>query len=105
MTFSDAEDGSLRLWSSRVIQALQLLDLDFDHGKIIEAANESADAVAPHAGALSAFIIGYAAGTASTQGRQGTQDAVEAAADKVIALCRHGESGGPDEEGWAKTAQ
>lgn len=105
MTLSSEEESSLRHWSSRLIQALQILDLDFDHEKVIEAANKSAETVAPNAGAISAFIVGYAAGTASNHGRQGTQEAVRAAAEKVIELCRHGESGGPDEEGWTKTAQ
>ena len=105
MTLSREEDSSLRHWSSRLIQALQILDLDFDHEKIIDAANESAEAVGPNAGAISAFIVGYAAGTASTHGRQGAHEAVHAAAEKVIELCRHGESGGPDEEGWTKRAQ
>lgn len=105
MTLSSEEDSSLRHWSSRLIQALQVLDLDFDHGKVIDAANESAESVGPNAGAISAFILGYAAGTASNHGREGTQEAVQAAAEKIIELCRHGESGGPDEEGWTKTAQ
>lgn len=105
MTLSSAEDSSLRHWSGRLIQALQILDLDFDHEKVIDAANEAAEAVGPDAGTISAFIVGYAAGMASTHGRQGTQEAVQAAAEKVIELCRHGESGGPDEEGWTKTAQ
>ena len=105
MTLSGEEDSSLRQWSDRLIQALQILDLDFDHEKVIKAAKESSEAVAPDAGTISAFIIGYAAGTASGHGRQGTQKAVQAAAEKVMGLCRDGESGGPDEKGWTKTAQ
>jgi len=69
MTLSREEDSSLRHWSGRLIQALQILDLDFDYEKIVNVANESAEAVAPNAGAISAFIVGYAAGTASTSGR------------------------------------
>jgi hypothetical protein len=105
MTLSREEDSSLRHWSARLIQALQILDLEVDHEKIVHVAEESVESVGPHADAISAFIIGYAAGTASTHGRKGTQEAVHAAADKVIELCMHGESGGPDEEGWAKRAQ
>lgn len=105
MTLPSEEDSSLRHWSSRLIQALQILELDFDLDQILDAADKSAEAVGPRAGVISAFIVGYAAGTASNHGRQGTQEAVQAAADKVIELCRHGESGGPDEEGWTKTAQ
>ena len=105
MTLSREEDSSLRHWSSRLIQALQILDLEVDHEKIVQVAEESLKAVGPHADAISAFIVGYAAGAAATHGRRSTQEAVHAAADKVIELCEHGESGGPDEEGWAKRAQ
>ena len=105
MTLSQDEDSSLRHWSGRLIQALQILDLEIDHEKIVQVAEESAKAVGPHADAISAFIVGYAAGTASTDGRKSTHDAVEAASNKVLELCEDGESGGPDEKGWAKRAQ
>ena len=105
MTLSQDEDSSLRHWSGRLIQALQILDLEIDYEKIVQVAEESAKAVGPHADAISAFIVGYAAGTASTDGRKSTHDAVEAASNKVLELCKNGESGGPDEKGWAKRAQ
>jgi hypothetical protein len=105
MTLPREEDSALKEWSSRLIQALQILDLEVDHEKVIELAQESSRSVGPHAGAISAFIVGYAAGTASTGGRKGARDAVVTAADKVIQLAGDGESGGPDDRGWAKTAQ
>lgn len=105
MTLPRDEDSALRHWSARLIQALQILDLEIDHEKIVQVADESVKAVGPHADAISAFIVGYAAGTASTEGRKGTHEAVEAASNKVLELCEHGESGGPDEKGWAKRAQ
>ncbi|QDW29670.1 hypothetical protein FFF93_007760 [Arthrobacter sp. KBS0702] len=105
MTLPRDEDSSLRHWSARLIQALQILDLEVDHDKIVEVADESLKAVGPHADAISAFIVGYAAGTASTNGRKSTQEAVHAASNKVIELCENGEAGGPDEKGWAKRAQ
>jgi len=105
MTLPPDVDSSLRHWSARLIQALQILDLEVDHEKLVEVADESVKAVGPHADAVSAFIVGYAAGTASTHGRKGTQEAVHAASNKVLELCEHGESGGPDEKGWAKRAQ
>ena len=105
MTLTRDEDSSLRHWSTRLIQALQILDLEVDHEKIVQVADESLKAVGPHADAISAFIVGFAAGTASTEGRKSTQDAVHAASNTVIELCEHGESGGPDEKGWAKRAQ
>jgi hypothetical protein len=105
MTLSREEDDAVREWGSRLIQALQILDLEVDHEKIIELAEESSRSVGPHAGAISAFIVGYAAGTASTGGRKSTRDAVVSAADTVIRLADDGTSGGPDDRGWTKTAQ
>ena len=105
MTLSRDEDSALRHWSGRLIQALQILDLEVDHEKLVQVADESTRAVGPHADAVSAFIIGFAAGTAATDGRKSTREAVNAAANKVLELCEHGESGGPDEKGWTKRAQ
>ncbi|WP_445154476.1 DUF6457 domain-containing protein [Arthrobacter sp. Hor0625] len=105
MTLPRDEDSALRHWSARLIQALQILDLEVDHERIVAVAEESRKAVGPHADAISAFIVGFAAGTASTNGRKSTQEAVHAASDKVLELCEHGEAGGPDEKGWTKRAQ
>ena len=105
MTLTRDEDSALRHWSARLIQALQILDLEVDHEKIVQVADGSLKAVGPHADAISAFIVGYAAGTASTDGRKSAQEAVHAASNKVLELCADGESGGPDEKGWAKRAQ
>ena len=105
MTLTRDDDSALRHWSARLIQALQILDLEVDHDKIVQVADESLKAVGPHADAISAFIVGYAAGTASTDGRKSTQEAVHAASNKVLELCEEGASGGPDEKGWAKRAQ
>lgn len=105
MTLSREEASDLRQWSSRLIQALQILDLEVDHEKIIEVAEQSARSVGPHAGAVSAFIVGYAAGTVSTHGRKDSHEAAATAAEKVLQLTASGESGGPDEHGWSKTGQ
>ena len=105
MTLPRDEDSSLRHWSARLIQALQILDLEVDHEKIVEVADESLKAVGPHADAISAFMVGYAAGTASTHGRKSILEAVDTASSKVLELCEHGDAGGPDEKGWAKRAQ
>src|SRR6478672_9588601 len=98
MTLLQDEDSSLRHWSARLIQAVQILDMEVDRLRCVQVADESLKAVGPHADAISAFIVGYAAGTASTNGRKSTQEAVHAAYNKVIELCEHGESGGPDEK-------
>lgn len=105
MPLSREEDSDLREWSSRLIQALQILDLEVDHEKLIEVTERSARSVGPHAGAISAFVIGYAAGTVSTHGRKDALEAAAAASEKVLQLTASGEDGGPDDRGWAKTAQ
>ena len=105
MTLSRDEDSSLRHWSGRLIQALQILDLEVDHEKIVQVADRIRQSRGPSRGRHQRVHGGYAAGTASTKGRKGTQEAVHAASNKVIELCEHGEAGGPDEEGWTKRAQ
>ncbi|WP_258190903.1 hypothetical protein [Arthrobacter sp. PAMC25284] len=47
MTLSREEASDLRQWSSRLIQALQILDLEVDHEKIIEVAEQSVRSVGP----------------------------------------------------------
>ena len=108
MTLSREEDSSLRHWSARLIQALQILDLEVDHEKIVQVAEESVKAVGPHADAISAFIVGYAAGTASTNGRKGTQEAVHAASEQGHRAVRARRVGRPgrrrlDQEGPVTT--
>ena len=51
MTLPRDEDSSLRHWSARLIQALQILDLEVDHEKLVQLADESVKAVGPHADA------------------------------------------------------
>ena len=38
MTLTRDEDSALRHWSARLIQALQILDLEVDHDKIVQVA-------------------------------------------------------------------
>ena len=63
MTLSREEDSALRHWSGRLIQALQILDLVVDHEKIVQVAGRIQEGCGTARGAISAFIVGYAAGT------------------------------------------
>lgn len=105
MTGIDDELRTLSEWSRQLTQALQILDLEVDHERIIEVARQTSDSVSPNSGAISAFLIGYAAGTADTSGRQGSNDAVQQAADVVMQVHAKGLEDGPDANGWTKTAQ
>ncbi|WP_028279198.1 DUF6457 domain-containing protein [Arthrobacter sp. H5] len=105
MTSLDDELRTLSEWSRQLTQALQILDLEVDHQRIVEVAEQTSREVSPSAGSISAFLIGYAAGTADTSGRKGADDAVQSAADVVVQVCAKGVEDGPDEKGWTKTAQ
>ncbi len=105
MTLPEAEARELSDWSRTLTQALQILDLEVDSEKIVEVASKSSDSVAPNAGAVSAFLIGYAAGTASTKGRRGADEAVQKAADTVLRVLSGGADDSSEEDGWTGTAQ
>lgn len=105
MTGIDDELRTLSEWSRQLTQALQILDLEVDHARIAEIARKTSDTVSPNAGAISAFLIGYAAGTVDTSGRKGSDDAVQSAADVVMQVHAKGLADGPDANGWTKTGQ
>ncbi|GAA1347810.1 DUF6457 domain-containing protein [Arthrobacter roseus] len=105
MTDLGDETRTLNEWSRQLTQALQILDLEVDHERIVQVARETADAVSPSAGVVSAFLVGYAAGSKDTRGRKGSAEAVESAADVVMQVCSKGVVDGPDKNGWAKTGQ
>ena len=105
MTNLDDEMRTLSEWSRQLTQTLQLLDLDVDHQRIVEVANNASETVSPSAGAISAFLIGYAAGTANSSGRKDNNDAVQSAADTVEQVRNKSVYNGPDAHGWTKTGQ
>lgn len=105
MTVNDAEELELRDWAHKLEQALQVLDLKVDPSQITELADRSSDSIGPRAGAISAFVAGYAAGAAATDGPKSVQEAVDAAVATVHRLCDEGTTAGPDRTGWAATGQ
>lgn len=103
MAMPDDEERTLSEWSRTLTQALQILDLDVDHPRIVELAERSSY-VSPHAGAISAFLVGYAAGTVTTEGREETSAAVEKAAHTVLTVIAKDEETS-EEKGWTGSAQ
>ena len=106
MTTTD-DERTLHEFSERLTQALQILDLRFDHTLLLELAEKSSKAVIPDAGAISTFVVGYAAGLAATSGEKEASAAVETAAQTALLVVAHGPTNneGPADGGWAESAQ
>ena len=104
MATPDDEERTLSEWSRTLAQALQILDLEVDHPRIVEVAERSSRNLTPHAGAVSAFMIGYAAGSVTTDGREEASAAVEKAVKTVLTVIQKDEET-KEEEGWTGTAQ
>ncbi|MHA7218699.1 DUF6457 domain-containing protein [Arthrobacter sp. MDT1-48-3] len=104
MATPDEEERTLSEWSRTLTQALQILDLEVDHPRIVELAERSSQHVSPSAGAISAFLVGYAAGTVTTRNRDEASAAVEKAANTVTTVLRKDEET-REEQGWTGSAQ
>lgn len=104
MTAHDDGARALDDWAHRVSHALQIVDLKVDPRRVVELAERSNTAAGADAGTISAFLAGYAAGTASASGRKAATEAVDSAFATVDRLCADGLSG-PDREGWAGSGQ
>jgi Domain of unknown function (DUF6457) len=98
-------DQDLAHWSQRLTQALQILDLKVDLDLVARLAGESSRAVNGQASAVTALLVGYAAGLRAHGTGASPEEAVQSAADVALRLCEHGTEGGPDSEGWSSTAQ
>jgi hypothetical protein len=104
MATPDDDDRTLNEWSRTLTQALQILDLEVDHPRIVELAQRSSQLVGPDAGVISAFLVGYAAGTVTTKSREETSAAVEKAANTVMTIIAKDEETN-EEKGWTGSAQ
>lgn len=102
---SRADDsGALDDLSRRLTQALQILDLEVDYPLLLGLAEQTTRAAGPAAGAISTFLVGYAAGMTSTSGKQEATAAVERAVGVAKQATDKTGTGGID-DGWAHTAQ
>jgi hypothetical protein len=100
------EQRALEEWSERLTQALQILDLRIDNALLLKLADESSRAISPSAGAISTFIVGYAAGLAATSGEKEATAAVHTAVHTAMLALEHGLSDqAPASEGWPDTGQ
>ena len=105
MTTTD-DTRTLDEWSQRLTQALQILDLKIDHALILEVAARASRTITPSAGAISAFVVGYAAGLAATSGERASTEAVQTAAHTALLALDDGNSETtPASDGWSDTAQ
>ena len=104
MATPDDEERTLSDWSRTLGQALQILDLELDHPRIVELAERSSAYVSPHAGAVSAFMVGYAAGTVTTEGRAETSAAIEKAVRTALTVIATDEET-HEQKGWTGSAQ
>ncbi|MCA4131848.1 DUF6457 domain-containing protein [Arthrobacter sp. M4] len=73
---------ALEKWSRDLAQALQIPDLHIDH-EMLELARRSADTITDAAAPVTAFLVGYAAGSRGPGG----SDSIAAAVGVAIDLC------------------
>ncbi|TYC97924.1 hypothetical protein FQ377_11970 [Arthrobacter echini] len=104
MTTYDDESRTLTEWSRTLAQALQILDLELDHARILELTQRSSHYMSADAAAISAFMVGYAAGSVTTEGRDEASAAVEKATSTVLAVIDKDEQA-QEKKGWTGTAQ
>ena len=90
--------------SRRLTQALQILDLDVDYQLLIDLATTTTKAAGPNAGPIGTFLVGYAAGMTTTNGKQESAEAVERAVGVARQATEKTGDGGV-EDGWTHTAQ
>lgn len=79
MAMNDDEAQVLDQWSSRLAQALQILDLDVDHELLLDLARKSSDNVIHAAAPITTFLVGYAAALGARTGSPGDREAAAAA--------------------------
>ena len=100
------ETRALEEWSQRLTQALQILDLKIDNALLLDLAEKSSRTITPSAGAISTFVVGYAAGLATTSGERASTEAVQTAANTALLALEGGTSeAAPASDGWSDTAQ
>jgi hypothetical protein len=104
MTDREEEDQILAEWSRKLVDALQILDLEVDQRSILGLAGKAAHSILRPAAPLTTFIVGYAAGLAAGGGTD-PQTAVQKATDTALQLVRDGAQSAPSDAGWTNTGQ
>lgn len=83
MTISDEEFQILNEWSQDLAQALQIPRLPIDHEVLLDLARKSADTITHAAAPVTAFLVGYAAGSRGLD----AFDSLASVADVASTLC------------------
>jgi hypothetical protein len=81
-------DPDLRDWCARLVERVGATGLTVDVDEVLSLAGRAARAVQRPAAPLTTFVAGYAAGLAVGGGRATPEDAVRAASDAAVRLCR-----------------
>lgn len=88
MTERDEENAVLEQWAASVVEALGIQGLDVDIDAVLGLAGRAAHTVLRPAAPLTTFLVGYAAGRAAADASVAPADAVQAAIDTALRLCR-----------------
>ena len=83
MAVNDDEAQVLDQWSTRLAQALHILDLNVDHELILDLARKSSDNIIHPAAPITTFLVGYAAALDAATGSAGDREAAVAAVAKA----------------------
>ncbi|WP_104141374.1 DUF6457 domain-containing protein [Arthrobacter sp. ZGTC131] len=83
MPTNDEELQILNEWSQELAQALQIPDLPIDHEILLDLARKSADTITHAAAPVTAFLVGYAAGSRGLD----ASDSLASTAGVASSLC------------------
>lgn len=84
----DKDDDALREWCAKLVEALNVHDLDVHIKTVLGLAGRAAHSVLRPAAPLTTFVAGYAAGVAAGSGSATPDAAVTQAMDVAFQLCR-----------------
>lgn len=84
----EKDDETLREWCTKLVDALEVHDLDVDIKTVLGLAGRAAHTVLRPAAPLTTFVAGYAAGFAAGSGSALPDAAVTQAMDVAFQLCR-----------------
>jgi len=87
-TGSDDTAAVLAEWTARLSAELGVADLETDIDDILRVAGIAAHSIVRPAAPLTTFLVGYAAGRATAEGRLSAESAVAAASTSAVDLAR-----------------
>lgn len=85
----DEQARTLAAWAHRLIDELDLDGIDVDVDGVLRLAGVVAHSIVRPAAPLTTFIVGFAAGRASAEGRLTAEAAISAASATALELARN----------------